>query len=65
MHLPLPEILRFKGKNAPAYCDLWETALQGRCKREGNTLVLKSQVKVSVNGSNGSAVRPLTAEDFR
>ncbi len=54
MFLPLPDILRFKGKNAPAFCDLWETALRGRCKREGNTLVLKEQIKVSVNGSNGA-----------
>lgn len=51
MFLPLPDILRFKGKNAVTLCDLWETALRGRCKREGNTLVLKEDIKVSVNGA--------------
>jgi hypothetical protein len=52
MFLPLPDILRFKGKKAVALCDLWETALRGRCKRDGNTLVLKVNVKVEINSES-------------
>lgn len=64
MFLPLPDILRFKGKNAPAFCDLWETALHGRCKREGNTLVLREGVKVQIDlGSSTTAVPPFGFQD--
>jgi hypothetical protein len=56
MFLPLPDILRFKGSHAQKYCDLWETALQGRCEREGNTLMLDGEIKVSVDLSTGSEV---------
>lgn len=54
MYLPLPEnqILRFKGRSAKEVCDLWAAALQGRCKRTGNTLTLMKEVQITVAGSN-------------
>jgi hypothetical protein len=67
VNLPLPQILRFKGRHAKQNCDLWATALQDRCTREANTLMLKGEISVTISRASHLDIKKGVFEtaDFR
>ncbi len=71
MLLTAGKIVRFKGSRAEAEAVTFEAEMQGRCKREGTSILITRTTRLAVAasaqfGSNGGSEKPeLSMADFR